>query len=270
MMQLGLVWAGGIRPRCAELTSGGQTQAAETPEGGLIVQKRTGFTLIELLVVIAIIAILAAILFPVFARAKAKAKQASCSSNLKQIGLAIMMYASDYDSVYPPNWTGRCAAPGWDWMEITQPYSKNWNLYMCPSASLGGQSPEGMSIQACAIGLGRSFVGRRGGYALNCGRTDDPAFADQLGLGPGSNSNWNPKKEDVIRFPADIIMVIETSNIGCAMFCGSGHAGWRAPWVANYTSDRHNGGCNITFADGHVKWMSKQAIDGDRSLWGKP
>jgi prepilin-type N-terminal cleavage/methylation domain-containing protein len=73
-------------------------------------RKRSGFTLIELLVVIAIIAILAAILFPVFAQAREKARSASCLSNLKQIGLAVMMYTQDYDEIYPANYTYRA----WD------------------------------------------------------------------------------------------------------------------------------------------------------------
>ncbi len=80
--------------------------------------KRMGFTLIELLVVIAIIAILAAILFPVFARAKAKAKQASCLSNVKQQALGVIMYLADYDEMFPMGWykdvnTGGC----WTWLE---------------------------------------------------------------------------------------------------------------------------------------------------------
>ncbi len=107
-------------------------------------QKKKGFTLIELLVVIAIIAILAAILFPVFARAREKARQASCESNLKQIGLAFAMYASDYDGFQPNcdpvdpgaqndtslrfNWTG--------WISnALRPYTKNQQLYQCPSGT---------------------------------------------------------------------------------------------------------------------------------------
>ena len=75
-------------------------------------QNKRGFTLIELLVVIAIIAILAAILFPVFAQAREKARQASCQSNLKQIGIAFKMYVQDYDEKWPSNHVvGTCAAP---------------------------------------------------------------------------------------------------------------------------------------------------------------
>src|SRR5512144_498244 len=82
--------------------------------------KRRGFTLIELLVVIAIIAILAAILFPVFAQAREKARQISCLSNIKQIGLGVLMYAQDYDETYPFAW-GQTGA----WYESVDPYIKN-------------------------------------------------------------------------------------------------------------------------------------------------
>jgi len=124
--------------------------------------RQRGFTLIELLVVIAIIAILAAILFPVFARAREKARQASCQSNLKQLGLGMLMYVQDYDERFPngcyvaggaagPCTNGDIVHTGWAWMadtnwrsqvpsriylrDIINPYVKNNNLWMCPSDS---------------------------------------------------------------------------------------------------------------------------------------
>jgi len=104
-------------------------------------RKRTGFTLIELLVVIAIIAILAAILFPVFAKAREKARQASCQSNIKQQGLAAMQYRQDYDEKPAGCWSGTSLdkwgnGPGriW-WSGLLRPYAKNTQMFGCPSFS---------------------------------------------------------------------------------------------------------------------------------------
>ena len=90
---------------------------------------RRGFTLIELLVVIAIIAILAAILFPVFARAREKARQTSCLSNVKQITLSALMYAQDYDETLPFG-----HSYGFWWYQVLQPYANNEQIFYCPSA----------------------------------------------------------------------------------------------------------------------------------------
>jgi prepilin-type N-terminal cleavage/methylation domain-containing protein len=121
--------------------------------------KKRGFTLIELLVVIAIIAILAAILFPVFARAREKARQASCQSNLKQLALGMLMYVQDYDERFPNGpasagtGDGNIVHNGWAWMvddgwragvtsqvflrDLVMPYVKNTQIFRCPSSARG-------------------------------------------------------------------------------------------------------------------------------------
>src|SRR5919197_75523 len=97
--------------------------------------QRNGFTLIELLVVIAIIAILAAILFPVFARAREQARKTTCGSNCRQIGLALMMYAQDYDEVMVMRYYGTDPVAKRDitWKDAMEPYLKNATIYRCPS-----------------------------------------------------------------------------------------------------------------------------------------
>ena len=115
-----------------------------SPLSALLPTPRRAFTLIELLVVIAIIAILAAILFPVFAQARERARQISCLSNLKQIGLGIKMYVQDYDEAYPsiikPEFDGGCAPRlGWfnangGWATLVYPYTKNGDIFHCPSS----------------------------------------------------------------------------------------------------------------------------------------
>ncbi|RYX82003.1 DUF1559 domain-containing protein [bacterium] len=107
-----------------------------------MLQSKKAFTLIELLVVIAIIAILAAILFPVFARARENARRSSCQSNLKQIGLGLMQYTQDYDEQLIRSWYGANAASdavsNYKWMDAIQPYIKSTQLFNCPSQSAYG------------------------------------------------------------------------------------------------------------------------------------
>jgi len=121
-----------------------------------IQKKRQGFTLIELLVVIAIIAILASILFPVFSRAREKAREANCKSNLRQIGLAIQMYASDWDDLLPlansrPSSSG---PPGI--VDVLGPYTKNRQVFRCPSDKAKMWDIEGTSYD---YGMGMLDVG---------------------------------------------------------------------------------------------------------------
>src|SRR5947209_1291545 len=107
---------------------------------------RTAFTLIELLVVIAIIAILAAMLFPVFAQAREKARQTSCLSNLKQLSHAMLMYAGDYDELFPPV-VARASRQETNlylmsWMRLLEPYTRNRGVAICPSSGHTSQDYE--------------------------------------------------------------------------------------------------------------------------------
>src|SRR5919205_521722 len=139
--------------------------------------KSAGFTLIELLVVIAIIAILAAILFPVFARARDKARQTACLSNMKQIGTGIMMYAQDYDELLPPsrnNSTG--GVTPWHW--LIQPYVKSLPVFKCPSNQQTGgvvNTPvRGMPL------IPRSYYSNAGYENRSYGAGGDRPMADNL------------------------------------------------------------------------------------------
>jgi prepilin-type N-terminal cleavage/methylation domain-containing protein/prepilin-type processing-associated H-X9-DG protein len=190
--------------------------------------KRRGFTLIELLVVIAIIAILAAILFPVFARAREKARQASCQSNLKQIGLSLMMYSQDYDESismhtggfgYP---TAVQADQEW-WPMRIQPYMKNVQVLQCPDVAGIKQENE------C-----RGYHSVWGGYMGSC------------------NVWQTDTKIGNMQRPTNTVLVWDGPERTCNM-SGSGTC-----WMGTYDWDdahRHNGMANCTFADGHVKAM---------------
>lgn len=145
--------------------------------------KRSGFTLIELLVVIAIIAILAAILFPVFAQAREKARAISCASNEKQIGLAVLQYTQDYDELYPAafNWdTSNWGDQNSYWTGRIQPYMKNFSVFGCPDDSLfakGGKNGawESFGISYAANAYTGGWDGAKnlwlGPFTLNAGPT---------------------------------------------------------------------------------------------------
>jgi prepilin-type N-terminal cleavage/methylation domain-containing protein/prepilin-type processing-associated H-X9-DG protein len=197
---------------------------------------RRGFTLIELLVVIAIIAILAAILFPVFAKAREKARQTSCLSNLKQVALAQMMYIEDYDEMLPyaQNWDpafGSMPSSAY-WFMVIQPYMKNTQALKCPSAN--------------------SVAGTITDY----GRCQHHLPYRQ----PGGSISLA-----VFKYPAEV-----------NMFCDAyPTAGWNwmytycpicSPTLTNAISNRHNGGANMAFFDGHCKWLSWATITGDASV----
>jgi len=197
-----------------------------------------GFTLIELLVVIAIIAILAAILFPVFARAREKARQNSCLSNTKQMGLAAIMYGSDYDEALVPArirhpddsvmyWCPTSSTPG-----LLGPYIKNLQIFRCPSstpAAWGGVTDYGINYNLCIDTW-------YGGTPIKLSEIKYPAETLLV-----ADSDWTRSTDDY-----------HTTN---SWYISDGF------WAAAFVPARHNGGANIAYCDGHSKWHNIELYD---------
>lgn len=215
---------------------------------GGVTPMRRGFTLIELLVVIAIIAILAAILFPVFAKAREKARQTSCLSNVKQLGLAWMAYAQDYDericaTHMPP--VSFYNAPDrtdmWIWATSRNPghidsrlmpYCKNEQIFKCPS---NATALWGYGMNYYPSGYAQASSGSSGPWAYGYGGASLAAFAR----------------------PAETIMMADAR--GNCYYVGNAYwPGWayRSPgYVCGGAYPTHNDGVNCAFADGHAKWL---------------
>ncbi|MBU0611209.1 MAG: DUF1559 domain-containing protein [Armatimonadetes bacterium] len=199
---------------------------------------RRGFTLIELLVVIAIIAILAAILFPVFAKAREKARQSSCQSNLKQIGIAWLMYIQDYDETCPPLYTTTPGVSGgyFHTPELLYPYQKNAQIWRCASDAQAGQAFDNGIF--CTYGYNQSrFTGHTNfdSGVLTLAQLEEPVgtivFLDDTNLYAGPYSPAVPVGYN----PAQGVLNSETDTTGTR------------------AKNRHNDMYNILFADGHVK-----------------
>jgi len=199
-----------------------------------------GFTLIELLVVIAIIAILAAILFPVFANAREKARQTSCMSNLKQLGLAIQMYSQDYDERVVLYGTGDPSyTQVFYWTGLLWPYTKASGIMQCPSASYAAPTdPSG------------AWTYIRG-YGVNFNLINYPPQ-----LGPYTYNSLNLGLADLDR-PADTVAICDVGNYSYACLPGGRGGGERFGCMPSF---RHLEQCNIAWFDGHAKSMTKDAL----------
>ena len=254
---------------------------------------KKGFTLIELLVVIAIIAILAAILFPVFGQAREKARASACLSNTKQIGTALQLYADDYDETVPflaDNSLNRVQTPAlmdtyngspisdygfkidcsaadgyavqdcWTWADCIFPYVKNLGIYVCPSGA-----------GSVGNGTNHNRMNKCFGYGYN------PCL-----IYNGGSNGWHMDKATAT--PLSLSEISNTSEIvfvgDCVQYKSGGWVeGIIGPRFINetvYTKAnfvvpmRHNGGMNFTFCDGHAKFFKKgQGPDNNQQdHWG--
>ncbi|NLO06689.1 MAG: DUF1559 domain-containing protein [candidate division WS1 bacterium] len=208
-------------------------------------RRRTGFTLIELLVVIAIIAILAAILFPVFARAREKARQTSCLSNLKQIALANLMYAQDYDETLVKIYNYSPSPLLYWWFDLLMPYINNYQIIECPSGGWpysynGTYRPPGLPAVTTVS------------YALPSIKHDinHAAITSQSGATlaviaePAGTINFcDSKAHEIYTGGTPDHHLIDVAN-------GS---------VTHSFARRHNDGFNCAFVDGHAKWLNAAA-----------
>jgi len=251
---------------------------------------KRGFTLVEVLVLIAITAILAAILFTVFTRAREKARESTCLDNLKQLAFGVLMYADDWDGRAPG---AGCAWGYWQtgkplggnerlsWLVLVDRYVGNRGVFTCPAREkwcvAGSANPD----QVCVYGvaLPDDWRGVSVGYTMNqlLGQSVPPNTDPDGEKGPRvwwDCTQWGGKNFKRLTRPADVMMLAEANNLG-------DNCGWKVNWPRVCGQDydpcwdesgtggrlaenaAHGGGNNWAFADGHVKWVRADAYECD-------
>jgi prepilin-type N-terminal cleavage/methylation domain-containing protein/prepilin-type processing-associated H-X9-DG protein len=224
-------------------------------KGGLMMRKH-GFTLIELLVVIAIIAILAAILFPVFAKAREKARQSSCLSNVKQLALAILQYAQDYDEKLPMLYD--LGTPRNGLILTTQPYTKSFQVHDCPSADARSVTTgAGAYLGSASYGYNLLIMSRE--YGASLGIITRPAECVLLG-----DTMHDPNAAGALEPPSYGVMQTDYDGSNCKLCAAkhnsyfTNHGAWQRPGFN--LIERHNGTANVAFCDGHAKATKHLAL----------
>jgi prepilin-type N-terminal cleavage/methylation domain-containing protein/prepilin-type processing-associated H-X9-DG protein len=234
---------------------------------------RRGFTLIELLVVIAIIAILAAILFPVFGRARENARRSSCGSNLKQLGLSLVQYSQDYDEALPRSnygsWSSDTQGSNVKWMDVVYPYVKNEQVFNCPSDS---------AARLYRYSINGAAHHDYGSYAINSTHWSGNTAADQSTNSPSADNTVMLQSR--LADPARTVWITDGSHhdavgtqdyrmefgvslsnplnasIDPKLLLDGGSTGTAAGVVA-----RHLNTANVLFCDGHVKAMQLELLN---------
>jgi prepilin-type N-terminal cleavage/methylation domain-containing protein/prepilin-type processing-associated H-X9-DG protein len=233
-------------------------------------KRRVGFTLIELLVVIAIIAILAAILFPVFAQAREKARSTACLSNLKQVGMATRMYSQDYDEILVPNYLFTSSGTRAWFPDILAPYVKSPDVFVCPSFSVPASYKTTPTAPMQTVKI--SYGGNNWHWWPK-GEKNEPDVLGPMGVNR-LNVQFNAS-ETSVEFPANTIYIVDAISQEIWSppqhdYCNDGKGydrpnSYKGFPLRGQVHFRHSGGFNAVFVDGHAKWLRRTTYD----MWAR-